>query len=111
MDDKWNNTSLFTKFPEHFSYVVNKNITVMHAREIGKPQDMFYLPMSVQAYNQLQLLLASPTTMGRTRQRDIYMGYSQIVISESLQKNNKSTSASCTANVHLAVEMKMSTQA
>lgn len=68
--DEWNNTALFTKYPKLFSYAANKNITVLQAREIGQPQDMFHLPMSVQAFNQLQLLLITMQAQPLSEEHD-----------------------------------------
>jgi hypothetical protein len=37
--DEWNNTTLFSKYLELFSYAINKNITAMQAKEIVQHHD------------------------------------------------------------------------
>jgi hypothetical protein len=53
---KWSDNLLSTDYPELFSYAINKDYTLMQAKETAQLQDMFHLPLSEHAFTQFQLL-------------------------------------------------------
>jgi hypothetical protein len=54
--DKWDEKDHRCLYPELFSYAVDKCITLQHAKRFTPTQDLFHLPMSIEAYEQLQKL-------------------------------------------------------
>jgi hypothetical protein len=56
-------------YSELLSYAIHKEITILQAKAIEHPQQMFYTPMSVTAFPQYQLLithLQGQPTIGQT---------------------------------------------
>lgn len=112
--DEWNNTTLFSKYLELFSYAINKNITVMQAREIVQHQDMFYLPMSAHAFNQLQLLSVAIQAQPLFGGHDIWRinGTLPNILSQNAYKYGEApTPTPHTSDIYLVVEFKMPSKA
>jgi hypothetical protein len=55
-DDIWNGQIRKLQFPELYSYAKNKSISLSKAHGTATFHDLFSLPLSVEAYNQLHEL-------------------------------------------------------
>ena len=54
--DKWMNSPLITLFPELHSFAINEDITLFQAHQHEDLSHIFYRPLSLQAFNQFNLL-------------------------------------------------------
>jgi hypothetical protein len=85
--DKWDHKDHSCLCPELFSYAVDQNITIQQAK-LSTTHDMFHLPMSFEAYAQIQKLDDELDRVHTTKQKGqmgMCVGFHVFLFSESLQ--------------------------
>ena len=68
--DKWNQQPLSSEYPQLFSFAKNKYITVSKFFALQQPQIAFNLPLSAEAFEQLQLIQSFVEHFPLTDQKD-----------------------------------------
>jgi len=70
--DNWRAQSLEAEFPELFSFVKNKNISLASAWDHDDLTQLLQLPISESAYNQLQLVTQETAGLQLSTEQDIW---------------------------------------
>lgn len=70
--DKWIQQALHLEYPELFSFAKNKEICVAKALLVQNLSDLFHLPLSLEAFNQLQVLQSFRDHFPLTNSQDIW---------------------------------------
>lgn len=71
-EDKWNNRELKATMPELFSFTKKQYISAKKVLECSNLSQLFHLPLSVQAYQQLQQLLVILQRFPHTQEKDVW---------------------------------------
>lgn len=68
--DSWNNETLASSYPELSSFAKNKRITLAGVKSHDNFQNLFHLPLSIQAFEQFQELEGKLVELDLTQNRD-----------------------------------------